>query len=127
LMIHGYSKIQHPFSWMGENAPTPALLQFLAAISEFFGGFALIVGLLTPVAALGIICTMSVAAFVAMGDAPFIGKGAGPSKELPLAYLVPALTLFFTGPGAFSLDALLFGKKTDTAQEPITAVPAASH
>src|SRR5262245_3700726 len=47
---HGWSKIQHPFNWMGPDAPVPAFLQFLAALSEFGGGIALIFGLLTPLA-----------------------------------------------------------------------------
>ncbi len=59
LMMHGWGKIQAPFNWMDKmpNHP-PAILQALAALSEFGGGLALILGLLTPLACLGIACTM---------------------------------------------------------------------
>ena len=103
FMIHGWGKIQHPFGWMGANTSTPAFLQALAALSEFAGGLAWILGLLTPLASLGILCTMCVAvgmqlshgaAFV-MGDETF---------ELPLAYLAVALVILWVGPGSLSLD-----------------------
>jgi putative oxidoreductase len=48
---------------------------------------------------------MCVAAFVIHGSDPFSGK------ELALMYLVPFLTLVFTGAGRFSLDQLFSGEK----------------
>jgi len=48
FMFHGWGKIQHPLNWMGPEAPVPGVLQFLAAFSEFGGGLAWILGLLTP-------------------------------------------------------------------------------
>jgi len=47
--------------WMGPEAPIPAFLQALAALAEFGGGMALIVGLLTRLASLGIATNMIVA------------------------------------------------------------------
>src|SRR5438876_1563329 len=64
FMFHGWYKIQSPggpFGWMGAEAPVPGFLQGLAVLAEFGGGLALIVGLLTPLAAFGIACTMVVA------------------------------------------------------------------
>ena len=58
FMLHGWGKIQHPFSWMGPDSGTPAFFQGLAALSEFGGGLAWILGLLTPLASFGIACTM---------------------------------------------------------------------
>jgi putative oxidoreductase len=113
LMFHGYGKIQKPFSWMGPEAPVPGIFQSLAALSEFGGGLALILGLLTPIAALGIFCTMAFAAFtvhIKNGD-PFVATQGGRSYELAAAYLGSALLILFTGPGTLSLDAVLFGKK----------------
>lgn len=61
---HGWGKIQNPFHWMDQgDAPAPAFFQLLAAFSEFGGGIALILGLLTPLACFGIACTMAVAVY----------------------------------------------------------------
>ena len=61
FMFHGWPKIQNPLGWMGPDAPVPAILQALAALAEFGGGMALIVGLLTRLACLGIATNMIVA------------------------------------------------------------------
>lgn len=112
FVLHGTSKIQHPFDWMGPNATMPAILQGLAALSEFGGGLALIAGLLTRLASLGITSVMVVAlatVHLPMGH-PFVGQPGGPSFELPAIYLACAIMFFILGPGKFSLDALVFGK-----------------
>ncbi len=112
FMLHGWGKIQNPFSWMGPDAKTPALFMALAAISEFFGGLAWIIGLLTPIASFGIVCTMAVAVYmhaIVMGD-PFVSKGGG-SYELAAIYLCIGLVLMLVGPGRFSLDHKLFDKR----------------
>lgn len=107
LMHHGWTKIQNPFHWM-DRAPhaAPAPLQFLAALSEFGGGLALIVGLATPLAAFGVLCTMVVAVskHLSNGD-PFVGRGH--SWELAGVYLTVAVATLLAGPGAYSLDAVL--------------------
>jgi putative oxidoreductase len=124
LMIHGLPKIQAPFSWMPPSSGVHSVLQSLAAISEFGGGLALVLGLLTPVACLGIFFTMSYAILMvhmAQGD-PWIGKGR--SFEPALSYLIAAVTLFLTGPGKYSLDAKLFGKNRiakKIVKEPVAA------
>src|SRR6266852_3850938 len=63
FMFHGWYKIRYrgPFRWMPPEAAIPGFMQGLAVIAEFGGGLALILGLLTPLAALGIACTMIVA------------------------------------------------------------------
>lgn len=116
LMFHGFPKIQHATSWMGPGAPVPGFLQFLAAFSEFFGGLAMIVGLLTPIAALGVAATMLTALITVHfkhGD-PFVTMH-GESFESPLGYLAFALLMILTGPGRLSLDALLFGRRNAAA------------
>ncbi|PWB78822.1 MAG: DoxX family protein, partial [Holophagae bacterium] len=60
FMLHGWGKIQNAFGWMGPDAFAPGIFQALAALSEFGGGLAWILGLLTPLASLGIACTMAV-------------------------------------------------------------------
>ena len=111
LAYHGWPKMHHPFTWMGASAPVPGVLQALAAISEFGGGLALVFGLVTPLACLGIMSTMFVATMSTMKSGkPLISAAGGPSAELSAVYFVAALLLLLAGPGSISLDALLFGK-----------------
>ncbi len=112
FILHGWPKFQHAFNWMGPGAPVPAIFQALAALAEFGGGFALILGLLTPIAAFGIACTMTVAltmVHLPQGH-PFVGSRGGPSFEPALGYLSIMILFILDGPGVLSLDALLFGR-----------------
>lgn len=114
LAYHGWGKIQNPFHWMDKMpGAAPAFFQLLAAISEFGGGLALIVGLLTPLACLGIICTMLTAAHaVPLPEGKsYLNLTASPGYELVGHYLAVALGVLIAGPGALSLDALLFGRR----------------
>lgn len=114
FMFHGWGKIQNPTGWMGENANVPGVLQALAAIAEFGGGLAWILGALTPLASFGLICTMAVAAYMhafVLKD-PFVAKGPGKgSYELAAIYFCVALLFLLAGPGRFSLDQCLFRQK----------------
>ena len=109
---HGFGKIQHPFSWMGAESGTPGIMQALAAVSEFCGGLAWILGLLTPIASFGLACTMAVAvhfhAFIRHD--PFVSQG-GLSFEPAAGYLAVALLLLLAGPGTYSLDRVIFKEK----------------
>lgn len=111
FMLHGWKKIQNPFGWMGPDPFAPGPLQALAALSEFGGGLAWILGLLTPLASLGLACTMAVAfathAFV-RGD-PFVSATGGPTYELAALFFCIAVLLLTVGPGKFSLDRRIFG------------------
>jgi putative oxidoreductase len=112
FIIHGWAKIHHPWSWAGLQSPFPGFLLFLAAISEFFGGMAWILGLVTPLASLGIGATMVVAVetLLLSWHLPFVSPNGGPSYELASAYLAVAVILLAAGPGRFSLDRILFGE-----------------
>lgn len=108
FLLHGWGKITNPFAWMGADAPVPGVLQALAALAEFGGGLAWILGLLTPLASVGMLITMTVAAFfhVNKGDTFVAGY------ELALVYWVIAFLLLTAGPGRYSLDYhLVKGKK----------------
>ena len=81
----------------------PGILQGLATVAEFRRtGWGIIVGLLTPVAALGLICNMLVAICMVHLPAghPFVGGHGEPSFEPAAGYLAVALLLLLTGPGA---------------------------
>jgi len=114
FMMHGWGKIQHPTNWMGPDSPVPGVLQLLAAVSEFGGGLAWILGLLVPLASLGILFTMLVAAFthaVVLKD-PFVNLKGGGSYEIASIYLCVALLLILMGPGQFSADRKIFGARS---------------
>lgn len=114
FMYHGWGKIQNPFAWMPETSGIPGIFQFLAALAEFGGGIAWILGALTSIASFGLACTMAVAVYfhaVVMGD-PFVSKVGGGSYELGLLFLTISVLFMLMGPGKFSVDAKLFGKRT---------------
>jgi putative oxidoreductase len=119
FILHGWPKIQNATGWMGD-APVPGFLQALAAASEFGGGIALILGLLTPLASLGIAGTMVGAlgmAHLPKGH-PFVGPPtlpSGESAEASAVYLAIAVGLLLVGPGMLSLDGLLFGSARRSA------------
>jgi len=121
FMFHGWGKIQNPTGWMGPNATIPGVFQALAAVSEFGGGLAWMLGVLTPLASFGLACTMAVAAYMhafVMKD-PFVATGPGKgSYELAGLYLCVAILFLLAGPGRFSLDRLLFPRR-------VTATPMA--
>jgi putative oxidoreductase len=108
MMGHGWSKIQAPFSWMGPDAAIPGVFQALAALAEFGGGLAWVLGLVMPLASFGIACTMAVAIYfhaLVRGD-PFIGPSG--SYELASVYFFTALLFILSGPGRYSLDHKIF-------------------
>ena len=115
FVLHGWGKIQNPFDWVPPQAPIslPAFFQFLAALSEFGGGIGLILGLLTPIASLGIGCTMAVAVYFhsMVTKDPFVNMTGGPSYEPALVFLGIAILFLALGPGRFSLDKTIFGER----------------
>lgn len=108
FMFHGWPKIQAPFEWMGPDAAIPGIFQALAAVAEFGGGLAWVLGLLMPLASFGMACTMAVAVHfhaIVRGD-PFVGQGG--SWELAALYFVLSLLFILTGPGRYSADDKIF-------------------
>ena len=119
LFVYGFSGVSGAFAQMG--IPAPGLLGPFVAFVEFFGGIAILLGLLTRLAALGIGATMVVAILtVHLKNGFFAPTGV----EFPLSLLGSAIALIITGAGAFSLDALI-GKRLGarTAAQPEVAQP----
>lgn len=104
LFGHGWGKLTG-FAELSERFPdplglgSPALSLGLAVFAEAFCAAAAMVGFATRFAAVPLVITMLVAALVIHGDDPWA------KKELALLYVVPFLTLVFTGAGKFSVDA----------------------
>jgi putative oxidoreductase len=117
MVQHGSPKIHNPLHWLdgGPLVGTPAFLQLIVAVAEYVGGFALIVGLLTPLFAFLLTCDMAIVVFVVMipHGAPFVG--AGRSYELPAFILVTVLALLIAGPGRYSVDAFFVGRSERTS------------
>lgn len=119
MVMHGFPKLAHATSWMGAESWAPGWLQAIAVACEVGGGALLALGLLTPLACLGMLGVMATAMFAVHIPAghPFVAKG-GPSYETALLYFAIALSFLMVGPGLFSIDALIFRRKQ-------TSLPAA--
>ncbi|WP_207426938.1 DoxX family protein [Pedobacter sp. SYSU D00535] len=71
---------------------------YLAILAEVLCALLVILGLFTRIATIPLIITMFVAFFVVHASDPLT------VKELALIYLSIFLTIFFTGPGNYSID-----------------------
>jgi putative oxidoreductase len=122
FLVHGIPKLsaagQHEFQGMlGQlGVPAPPLMSWVVTLVEVLGGLALIVGLLTWIAALLLGIEMLVALFKVHLAAGFnfvhvVGMSPqGPVFGLPgwevnLLYLAGLAALFIGGPGPISVDA----------------------
>ena len=81
------------------------LMAILAGLAEFFGGILVILGFLTPLAALALIVVMTVAVFTVHLKSGFFVTNGGYEFNLALAGM--ALTLLIVGAGAYGLDSTL--------------------
>ena len=79
----------------------------LAVFAEVICAFLISIGLLTRAALIPLIITMVVAAFMVHGGDPLFMSGAERSKEPALLFLGAYVALFLSGPGKYSLDAML--------------------
>jgi putative oxidoreductase len=98
-MMSGNSKFGDPIG-LGKDVSLG-----LTVFAEFVCAILLLLGLATRLALIPLIITMLVAAFVAHGGDPF-GK-----KEMALLYLVIFIALLITGPGKYSIDEAIGGKR----------------
>ena len=105
MMGHGFGKVQDLIA--GKTGfpdplgigPVPSLA--LAAFAEFLCALAVAVGFKTRWAAIPVVVTMLVAAFIIHADDGWA------KQEFPLLYACGFLTLVFTGGGKHSIDAWL--------------------
>jgi len=126
FLMHGYPKITHLRVW-ADALKMPIFLCFISAASMLGGGICLILGLLTLLATLPILGSMVFAMVLEISQGlPFmardpylipegqyqgpLGKGEPPSWEKAFMYCVMLMAIAVLGPGAYSLDALIFGR-----------------
>jgi putative oxidoreductase len=87
------------------GVPYPEIAAKASGLTEFAGGLALAAGLLTRPVSFAAAFNMGVATWKAHWKNGFYGQGG---FEFPLLLGTAALTIGLTGPGAISLDAVLF-------------------
>ena len=106
LFVYGFVGVTGAFAKMG--VPLPGLMGPFIALLEFFGGLALIIGLLTRIAALGL-------AFNMLGAILLVHLAAGfflpAGYEYPLTLFATSLGLVLAGPGSLSVDASIASRR----------------
>ena len=96
-------------AWMDSIGLSPGVLMaFLAGAAEFFGGLALILGLLTRPAAAALAFAMLIAIFSVHFENGLFMSNNG--YEFGLALLAASVSLLFSGAGKNSLDRWLSRK-----------------
>ena len=123
FILHGYPKLNNLKLW-SDGLKMPIFLCFLSASSMFLGGFCLIIGFLTPLAAVAILVSMLFALYLEITQGlPFVaidpylippgeyegedGKGEPPSQEKAFVFSMMLILIAVFGPGIFSIDAWL--------------------
>jgi putative oxidoreductase len=125
FFAHGAQKM---LGWWGGNgfsgtmgyfthSGIPAPLAFLAIAAEFFGGMGLVVGLLSRVAAFGIVVNMLVAVLtVHLPNGLFMnwsGAQKGEGFEYHLLAIALGIAILVKGGGAVSMDRALSGTRSE--------------
>lgn len=87
------------------NMNIPVFFGYLGIFAEFFGGIAVLIGLLTRISSFGIAVVMSVAILKVNLSGGFFNPGG---FEYPLTLFIIAIIIFLYGPGKYSLDDKLF-------------------
>jgi putative oxidoreductase len=109
MLTHGWGKFlklmgDEPIKFADPIGVGVTASLVLVVFSEVFCSILLFFGLTTRLAAIPLIITMLVAAFIVHADDGF-GR-----QELPLLYIAIYIVLVITGAGKFSIDNLVFNK-----------------
>jgi putative oxidoreductase len=106
LFVFGFAGVTGAFTHMG--IPFPGVMGPFIGLLEFFGGLALLLGLLTRLIALGFVCDMLGAILLVLLKKGFSGF------EFEFLLLGSSLALALAGAGRFSLDDLLARRREQT-------------
>jgi putative oxidoreductase len=108
LFVYGMAGVSGSFGGMG--IPLPEVAGPAVSLLEFFGGLALVFGLLTRPVGIGLAAVMAGAMlFVHLPGGFFAPEGV----EFVMTLAGAALALALTGPGALSVDALLARRRRE--------------
>jgi putative oxidoreductase len=114
LFVYGMSGVAGAFGQMG--VPLPEVTGPLVALLEFFGGIALVLGLLTRYAALGLAINMAGAMVLVHAPAGFFLPNG---IEFVLVLGTASLAFAIMGAGEYSLDALLARRRQAPRSAPV--------
>lgn len=112
LFVYGFDGVAGGFAQMG--VPFPAVVGPMVGLLELFGGLALIAGLLTRLAGVGLAVNMLGALLLVHAKAGFF-LPAG--YEFVMMLAASAFTLTLTGAGRYSIDAMLGRHRLEPAPE----------
>ncbi|MEU2251578.1 DoxX family protein [Nocardia xishanensis] len=113
MAVHGSQKLFGWFDGAGldrtskffasQGYPASDFFAVVAGVTEGFGGLALAIGFLTPLAAAAMLGTLLNALAVRWGGGFFAPKGV----EYELLLIFSTVTIALAGPGRFAVDSLL--------------------
>ncbi|MCL9659258.1 DoxX family protein [Paenibacillus hunanensis] len=115
FLAHGISKFQMGMDGVAgwfQSVGIPGFLAYVVSPIELVGGILLIIGLFTRYVSILLIIVLLGAVFTVKLSAGLMGNGQMAGYELDLSFMLVALYLAVSNNTGFSLDQMLFRRKT---------------